>query len=211
MFVPVSCQSQRVDTEEISRVLDYLQYYATFKIQLVETHKDTLFLTRPYEKGRIVPIPGIWNDYLNVVEWVYASKVVDTYISDVEKVIRCISGGKAIVWQVDSSRVPALYNFRTAGYTLHHFLASLKYRDRLGFQECFSDSLRRRFREENINVYDQMSRLIRPAEKLLEWRVLNDSTFAISTAQEGAELLLRMARYKNQWKISSFQRISARN
>lgn len=203
-----TCESRRVSREEITRILEYLEYYPTFKIQLVKTRKDTLFLTRPYEKGRIVPIPGIWDDYLNADEWVDASKLVDTYIADIESVIECISGVRAIVWQVDSSKVPGLYSFRSPAYTLHRFIASLKYGDRLGFQECFADSLKARFTKQEIDIYDELNRYIQPAGKFLGLRVVNDSTFAIPAAQEGNELLLQMARHNDRWKISYFERTS---
>lgn len=196
LFALSNCKSEETTEKEIQRILDYLQYYHTFRLRLVELNKGAVVLERPFENGRIVPIPGIWRDYLNVEEWLEATKQVEIYFDDVEMLITNLPGIKSIKWQVASSEVVKLYDFHSPTYTFTHFIASLQYSDEMGLKECFVDSV-----EITNSKLSNLRNLIRLDQGVHGWTTVDDSTFAIATDSD-KKIVFRLAKVKDQWKIA---------
>ena len=198
------CKAHKPDRMEIERMLDYLWAYPTFKIRLIDIKENEIVLERPYEKGRIVPVPGVWNDYLNTYEWIDASKLLDQYFDKIKKIIKCTQGVDKVTWYVDTSEVLSLYNFKDPAYTTFHFLASLIYGDTLGFRECFSDSLIKVFDKNGTNIFRLMQEKIKPNNKFIQMGAVNDSIFVCPLPDSTKKLLLYLNVENSQWKISLF-------
>jgi hypothetical protein len=210
IIILIHHKSREIDQKKIHLILKNLKQYQTFEVVAVGIDDHEVVLYRPYEKGRLVPIPGICpTDEYMTLTWIGTTKEMEQYFSVIEDVIRHQPGVKKVSWYTDSTIVKFLYNFKNIAYLKHHIFASLQYGDKRGLKECFSDSLMDKFRKDYFNIFHFLkdSTLYDTKQFTLKWA--NDTTMLLSYIKPDSSVVLKCAPKDGQWKVVHFDVIAA--